>query len=155
MAVAFQYTINGKIYQVGQFSTDGVPTTNELVVKMVKSTNVSTTQPIWNLMMKNIYALGSYQINPQNFMMNVWYSNAATGYDIPYLPQGNLNGKQLLDVLGMDQLDQEGDRIPDGLFDFLPGITIDAANGYIIFPNVEPFGYYLANENGCRQEMGR
>jgi cell surface protein SprA len=143
VGVAFQYSLNGKIYQVGQFSTDGVPTGNELIVKMLRSTNVSTNQPIWNLMMKNIYALGSYQINQQNFLLNVWYSNAATGYDIPYLPQGNLNGKLLIDVLGMDQLDQEGDRIPDGLFDFLPGITIDPTNGYVIFPNVEPFGYYL------------
>ncbi len=144
LAVAYQYTYNGKLYQVGQFSTDGVPTTNELVVKMLKSTNVNTSQPIWKLMMKNIYALGSYQINQQNFMLNLWYSNAATGYDIPYLPQGNLKGKQLLQVIGLDQLDQSGDKVPDGLFDFLPGLTIDATNGYIIFPTVEPFGYNLA-----------
>ena len=50
LAVAYQYTYNGKLYQVGQFSTDGVPTTNELVVKMLKSTNVNTSQPIWKLM---------------------------------------------------------------------------------------------------------
>ncbi len=143
LAVAFQYTKNGKLYQVGQFSTDGVPTANELVVKMLKSTNVSTSQPIWNLMMKNIYALGSYQINATNFLLNIWYSNAATGYDIPYLPQGNLKGKQLLEVMGLDQLDQSGDRSPDGLFDFLPGLTVDPTNGYVIFPMVEPFGYGL------------
>lgn len=143
LAVAFQYTKNGKLYQVGQFSTDGVPTTNEMVVKMLKSTNVTPGQPIWNLMMKNIYSLGSYQINNQNFMLNVWYNNAATGYNVPYLPQGNLEGKQLLRVMGLDQLDQENDRVPDGLFDFVNGVTIDATNGYIIFPSVEPFGYYL------------
>ena len=143
LAVAYQYTLNGKVYQVGQFSTDGVPTTNELVVKLLKSTNVNPSQPIWNLMMKNIYALGSYQINSQNFVLNLWYSNAATGYDIPYLPQGNLKGKQLLSVMGLDQLDQSGDRVPDGLFDFLDGVTIDKTNGYIVFPAVEPFGYFL------------
>jgi cell surface protein SprA len=146
LAVAFQYTKNGQVYQVGQFSTDGVPTTNEMVVKMLKSTNVAPSQPIWNLMMKNIYSLGSYQINSQNFMLNVWYDNAATGYSVPYLPQGNLEGKQLIGVLGLDQLDQEGDRVPDGLFDFVPGITIDPTNGYIIFPSVEPFGYYLKDK---------
>lgn len=143
LAVAYQYTKNGKIYQVGQFSTDGVPTTNELVVKMLKSTNVTPPSQIWNLMMKNIYSLGSYQINPKNFMLNVWYDNAATGYTVPYLPEGHLVDKQLLGVLGLDQLDQEGDRVPDGLFDFVNGITIDATNGYVIFPDVEPFGYYL------------
>ena len=143
LAVAFQYTLNGKVYQVGQFSTDGVPTTNEMVVKMLKSTSVTPGQPIWNLMMKNIYSLGSYQINSKNFMLNVWYNNAATGYNVPYLPAGKLEGKQLIGVMGLDQLDQEGDRVPDGLFDFVNGVTIDATNGYVIFPSVEPFGYYL------------
>lgn len=143
LAVAYQYTKNGHVYQVGQFSTDGVPTGNEMIVKMLKSTNVTPGQPIWNLMMKNIYSLGAYQINQKNFMLNVWYDNAATGYSIPYLPEGKLKGTQLLGVMGLDQLDQEGDRVPDGLFDFVNGITIDATDGYIIFPSVEPFGYFL------------
>ncbi|HTA83800.1 MAG TPA: cell surface protein SprA [Bacteroidia bacterium] len=143
LGVAYQYTYNGTVYQVGQFSTDGVPTTNELIVKMLKSTNVSPGTPMWNLMMKNIYALGSYQINSQNFLLNIWYSNPATGVDIPYLPSGSLSTKQLLQVMGLDKLDAEGDRISDGLFDFTPGMTIDPANGYVIFPSVEPFGSYL------------
>ncbi len=143
LAVAYQYTYNGQVYQVGQFSTDGVPTANELVVKMLKSTNVPPATPMWNLMMKNIYALGSYQINSQNFMLQVWYSNPSTGVDIPYLPTGSLEGKLLLQVMGLDRLDAEGDKQPDGVFDFLPGITIDAANGLVIFPSVEPFGSYM------------
>jgi cell surface protein SprA len=146
LAVAYQYTYNGGTYQVGQFSTDGIPTTNELVVKMLKSSNVSPAVPMWNLMMKNIYALGSYQINSQNFMLNIWYSNPATGVDIPYLPTGSLSTKQLLQVMGLDKLDAEGDAVPDGLFDFTPGITIDPANGYVIFPSVEPFGSYLQTQ---------
>ncbi|HSY75495.1 MAG TPA: cell surface protein SprA, partial [Bacteroidia bacterium] len=143
LAVAYQYTYNGGVYQVGQFSTDGVPTTNELIVKMLKSTNVSPLKPMWQLMMKNIYPLGSYQINSQNFMLQVWYSNPATGVDIPYLPSGAMEGKLLLQVMGLDQLDAEGDKIPDGMFDFVPGISIDPANGLVIFPSVEPFGSYL------------
>lgn len=146
LAVAYQYTINGQTYQVGQFSTDGVPTTNELVVKMLKSTNVSPTTPMWKLMMKNIYSLGSYQINSQNFMLQVWYSNPTTGVDIPYLPKGHLEGKLLLEDMGLDQLDINGDRSPDGIFDFINGVTIDAANGLVIFPSVQPFNTYLANK---------
>ena len=148
LAVAYQYTYNGHVYQVGQFSTDGVPTTNELIVKMLKSTNVSPQVPMWQLMMKNIYPLGSYQINSQNFMLQVWFSNPATGVDIPYLPisSGPLKGKLLLQVMGLDQLDAEGDKIPDGLFDFVPGVSIDPANGLVIFPSVEPFGAYLSKK---------
>ncbi len=144
LAVAYQYTYNGKVYQVGQFSTDGVPPGNELMVKMLKSTNVSPHVPIWQLMMKNIYALGSYQINSQNFLLNIWYSNPATGVDIPYFPAGNVKDKLLLDVFKLDQLDQQGDRAPDGIFDFINGVTIDAPNGTVIFPSVEPFGKALA-----------
>jgi cell surface protein SprA len=144
LAVAYQYTYKGKVYQVGQFSTDGVAPGNELMVKMLKSTNVSPKVPIWKLMMKNIYSLGSYQINSQNFLLNIWYSNPATGVDIPYFPGGHLNRELLVDVLKLDQLDQQGDRVPDGLFDFLPGVTIDAANGLVIFPTVEPFGNSMA-----------
>lgn len=144
LAVAYQYTYNGQVFQVGQFSTDGVPTTNELVVKMLKSTNVPPGTPMWNIMMKNIYPLGSYQINSQNFMLQVWYSNPATGVDIPYLPNGSLEGKLLLQVMGLDKLDAENDKVPDGVFDFLPGVTIDAANGLVIFPTVEPFGADMA-----------
>jgi len=148
VAVAYQYTYNGGVFQVGQFSTDGVPTTNELIVKMLKSTNVSPTTPMWQLMMKNIYPLGSYQINSQNFMLQVWYSNPATGVDIPYLPvaSGPLKGNLLLQVMGLDQLDAEGDKVPDGVFDFVNGVTIDAANGLVIFPSVEPFGSYLSKK---------
>ena len=143
LAVAYQYTYKGKVYQVGQFSTDGVAPTNELMVKLLKSTNVSPHVPLWKLMMKNIYSLGSYQINSQNFLLNVWYSNPATGVDIPYFPAGSLNKELLLDVFKLDQLDQQGDREPDGLFDFINGVTIDAPNGLIIFPTVEPFGNSL------------
>ncbi|MGH7233863.1 MAG: cell surface protein SprA, partial [Candidatus Saccharimonadales bacterium] len=146
LAVAYQYTYNGKVYQVGQFSTDGVPVQNELMVKMLKSTNVSPQVPLWQLMMKNIYALGSYQINSKNFMLNIWYNNPATGVDIPYLPTGKFNNEQLLQVCGLDQLDAQGDREPDGLFDFLPGVTIDATNGLITFPTVEPFGKDLVTK---------
>ncbi|MGP8215101.1 MAG: cell surface protein SprA [Bacteroidia bacterium] len=146
LGVAYQYTYNGAVYQVGQFSTDGVPTTNELVVKMLKSTDVTPAVPMWQLMMKNIYALGSYQINSQNFMLLVWFSNPATGVDIPYLPTGSLKGDLLLGVMGLDKLDAEGDKVPDGMFDFLPGLTIDPANGLVIFPSVEPFGSYLQNK---------
>jgi len=81
-------------------------------------------------------------------MLQVWFSNPATGVDIPYLPisSGTLKGKLLLQVMGLDQLDAEGDKIPDGLFDFVPGVSIDPANGLVIFPSVEPFGAYLSKK---------
>ncbi|HVA97990.1 MAG TPA: cell surface protein SprA, partial [Bacteroidia bacterium] len=142
LAVAYQYTVNGQTYQVGTFSTDQAPP-NNLMVKMLKSTNVSVKVPIWNLMMKNIYSLGAYQINPQKFTLNVVYNNPGTGTNIPYIPQGSLNGKPLIQVLDLDNLNSQMDKQPDGNFDYVEGITIISSTGTIIFPVLEPFGSYL------------
>ena len=38
LAVAYQYTVNGETYQVGEFSTDGISGTDALVVKLLKPT---------------------------------------------------------------------------------------------------------------------
>lgn len=163
LAVAFQYTLNGVVYQVGEFSTDGIATNQLMFLKMLKSSNTSptylrTTPPagrvqseLWNLMMRNIYSIGSYQINPNDFRLEVFYNNG--GVNINYLPVDGcapVTGKPLIQVLALDKLNQQSDPNPDGVFDFLDGITINANTGRIIFPVKEPFGEYLANKLvGC------
>ena len=46
----------------------------------------------------------------------------------------------------MDQLNAQQERKADGIFDFLPGITIITSNGKIIFPVREPFGEDLRDK---------
>lgn len=53
LAVAFEYTYRGQVYQVGEFSSDITTTDQSLYVKMLKSTTASTSEPMWKLMMKN------------------------------------------------------------------------------------------------------
>ncbi len=74
LAVAFQYQIIGDttVYQVGEFSDEGINSPNCLIVKLLKSTSVNTKNPLWDLMMKNVYNIGAYQINPSDFMFNVF-----------------------------------------------------------------------------------
>src|SRR5690606_23069622 len=43
----------------------------------------------------------------------------------------------------LDNVNTNNDAQPDGLCDFIPGITIIPANGRLIFPVVEPFGNRL------------
>lgn len=147
LCVAYQYTLNGQVYQVGEFSTDGISEPRLLFLKMLKSTVVNTRVPMWNLMMKNVYSLGAYQINSKDFRLQVFYNNAQTGTDINYLPvtpaEVNIEGKPLIQVLALDRLDQQNDQSPDGVFDFIDGVTINATNGRVYFPVVEPFGDYL------------
>jgi cell surface protein SprA len=59
LAVAFEYTLNGQVYKVGEFSTDGITAPQTLILKLIKGTTLSPKYPTWDLMMKNIYSLGS------------------------------------------------------------------------------------------------
>jgi cell surface protein SprA len=55
LAVAFEYTVNGVRYQVGELIQDVPPDPNNpnvLFLKMLKSTNTRVDLPIWDLMMK-------------------------------------------------------------------------------------------------------
>ncbi len=146
LAVSYQYTYRGKTYQVGEFS-DQIPDNNLLLVcKLIKPTTVNVRYPMWDLMMKNVYSLGAYNLNPQDFKLDVYYNNIETGVDVPYLPYGKVNGQQLIRVLNCDRLSVNGDQHPDGVFDFVSGYTILPNNGRVIFPTVEPFGRSLAKK---------
>lgn len=140
LSVAYQYTLNGKVYQVGEFS-DQFPTGDKLIIlKMLKSTQLNTHIPMWDLMMKNVYSLGAYSLSPTNFQLSVLYNNIKTGVDIPYIPYGTLDGEVLIKVMNLDKINQNQDPHPDGYFDFVPNITVNVQNGRIYFTEIEPFG---------------
>lgn len=140
IAVSYQYTYGDSTYQVGEFTEQVPDNTKLLVCKLLKSTVVNVKQPMWKLMMKNVYAIGAYNLNPQDFRLDVFYNNIETGVDIPYLPSGPVNGIQLIRVLGADSLSVNGDPVPDGMYDFINGYTISQNNGRVYFPTAEPFG---------------
>lgn len=148
LGIAYEYTYNGRVYQVGEFSSDITTTSQALFVKMLKSTTVSPYLPIWDLMMKNVYSIGGYQIQQQNFKLQVKYLSDTTGTEINYLPVPGLSDKPLLQVMNLDRLDSNQDSNPDGFFDYIDGYTIQPQNGKIIFPVVEPFGSHLAAKIG-------
>ncbi len=152
LAVSFQYTVIGdqKIYQVGEFSDQGIVAPNSLIVKLIKSTATNTRINLWKLMMKNVYPIGAYQINKENFILNIFYSGGTDGVPKAYLSEGpeTVKGVNLLEVLKLDRLDQQLNIAADGIFDFidqaaLNGGTIQASNGRVFFPVLEPFGQYL------------
>ncbi|MDD4848246.1 MAG: cell surface protein SprA [Bacteroidales bacterium] len=154
LAVAFQYTIIGDttVYQVGELSTDGIPSTQCLVVKLLRSTSVNTQIPLWDLMMKNVYALGAYQLSREDFTLNILYSGSSDGVPIGYFKEPEeLSGTPLIEIFGFDHLDAHENRYPDGIFDFIDnastrGGTIQSTNGRIYFTVREPFGSYLRNK---------
>ena len=151
LAVAFEYTLNGETYQVGQFSTDGVTPPDALILKMLKSTITNPRIPIWDLMMKNVYTINAFQVNREEFALNVFYNNPETGVDINYIPVTGLDDVPLIRVLNADRLDANQAANPDGVFDFVDnadteGGTIVSRNGRIFFPVIEPFGSHLEKQ---------
>lgn len=148
LAVAYEYTYNGKVYQVGEFSSDITTTSESLYLKMLRSTTVSPKLPMWKLMMKNVYALGAYQLQSKNFKMNIKYLSDTTGVEINYIPVGTIANQPLLQVMNLDRIDSNQESNPDGFFDYVEGYTVQSQSGKIIFPVAEPFGSYLEQKIG-------
>lgn len=145
VAVAYQYTYNGKVYQVGEFSDQF--TTGPLYLKLLKSGSITNPRfSTWDLMMKNVYSLSAYNLNPQDFKCDIYYNNIETGVDIPYIPFGAVNGQLLVQVMGLDKLSVNGDPYSDGVYDFIKDYTINPNNGRIYLSTKEPFGNNLRSK---------
>jgi cell surface protein SprA len=170
LAVAYQYSVGDKIYQVGEFGNDGVEATvvggnqssnqtivsQTLILKMLKSSLTNVANPVWNLMMKNIYQIPSaYQLMQEDFRLNILYKNPSplnyitpvdgTPFPSNPTPENTVENTTLLKVLNLDKLNYNNDPQTggDGFFDFVQGMTIDTQNGRMIFTTKEPFGELL------------
>jgi len=148
VGVAYEYTYNGRVYQVGEFSSDITSTAQSLYVKMLKGTTIATSLPVWDLMMKNVYSLGAYQLQQSNFKLQIKYLSDTTGTKINYLPVPGISDKPLLQVMNLDRLDSNQESNSDGFFDYVEGYTVISSSGKVIFPVVEPFGEHLAKKIG-------
>lgn len=148
LAVAYEYTYQGKVYQVGEFSSDVTTTSQSLYLKMLRGTTISPQLPMWKLMMKNVYSLGAYQLQKKNFKLNIKYLSDTTGTEINYLPVGDISNLPLLQVMNLDRIDSNQESNPDGFFDYVEGYTVQPTNGRIIFPVAEPFGANLERKIG-------
>ncbi|MFO7614747.1 MAG: cell surface protein SprA [Bacteroidales bacterium] len=165
LAVAFQYTVIGvdSVFQVGEFSDQSANTANCLIVKMLKSSSLSTQVPSWDLMMKNVYSIGAYRVSRDRFIMNILYSGNENGVPTGYFTEGpdDIQGMPLIQVFNLDNLDQLLNPPPDGLFDFIDnaatqGGTVNSSNGRIYFTVIEPFGKYIRDKFGTEYaDLGR
>lgn len=156
LAVAYEYTYRGETYQVGEFSTDGASGQEALILKLLRPTITNPNNKIWDLMMKNVYSIGAYQVDQAGFRIDLLYNNPETSLPVPFFPMDGVDEKQLVTLLDMDKLNQNNQPFSDGVFDFVPveltgnraenGGTINRRNGRIYFSTVEPFGKTLANK---------
>lgn len=149
LAIAYQYSYNGKIFQVGEFSQDVPPdsttaTQKVLFLKLLKATSQRTSLPIWDLMLKNVYTIGYGVLSPQDFKLDVLYQEPGLGAK-RYVPFGDKNeGAPIISLINLDRLNSQLDPQPDGVFDYVEGFTVVSAYSRMIFPVLEPFGRDLA-----------
>ncbi|MES2798593.1 MAG: cell surface protein SprA [Bacteroidota bacterium] len=156
LAVSYEYTYRGETFQVGEFSTDGAAGSEALILKLLKPTITNPNNKVWDLMMKNVYSIGAYQVDQQGFAINLLYNNPETSLAVPFFPITGVDDKQLVTLLEMDKLNQNQQAFSDGVFDFVPieftgnraenGGTINRKNGRIYFSTIEPFGKTLGDK---------
>ncbi|MFN4080232.1 MAG: cell surface protein SprA [Saprospiraceae bacterium] len=150
VGIAVEYTYNGLPYKIGEFTSD-VPNgdtlnQNVLFLKMLKPTTNNVRYPVWDLMMKNVYAIGAANVDPLEFRFDIFYEDPGKGQkrflDQEIIPLA-IRSKPLLQIFNLDNLNLQNDPGADGIFDFVPGLTINVRTGRIMFPVLEPFGEHL------------
>lgn len=151
LAVSYHYTYNGKQqdprtganFKVGEFSSEIKSDSlryRVLFTKLLKSSSQSVTLPSYDLMMKNVYPIGGYNLNQTDFNFDIFYESK-DGIAKRFIPE--IDGYPLLNLFRLDNLNKSGDPQPDGVFDWVPAQTIIPATGSVIFPVLEPFGSSL------------
>lgn len=153
LGIAYEYTYNGGVYKVGEFASESNGDRDNpqiLVVKMLKNNIIRTKLPLWELMMKNIYSLGSFNINATDLDFNVIYNDDPSGADLNYMPLKDFpqmaGGIPIIRVLNMDRVNRQLEAKPDGVFDAVEDVTFQSKFGRVIFPVREPFGSFLRSK---------
>ncbi len=152
LAVAYEYSYNGRIYKVGELTEDYInrPEDEVIFMKMLRPSKIATRDqlnrriPTWDLMMKNVYNLNASQVSREGFQLRITYRDDETGQDKPTLNEGvNTKDVPLIELMNLDRLNVNGDPPKDGNFDFVENVTINTTTGTIFFPVLEPFGSHL------------
>ena len=170
LAVAYEYvySLNGnKVYKVGEMTneagTGGLRTNaageeeaapeNVIYAKMLKSSNQRVDIPSWDLMMKNVYSLGTNQLTQEDFKLDIFYEDNEAVNLKRFLPEDGFRDIPLMNFFQLDRLNSYGDPQQDGEFDFVPGLTVNTRTGSVFFPVLEPFGTSLLELLGGDEEL--
>ncbi len=132
VAVAFSYRNNaGEVVYVGEPNQGD---NQRLFLKLLRPSTQSTNSRSWDITMRNVYSLGARNLTRDALELDIFFTGGNTD-------QVNIPGINniLLQSLGLDRVDQQGNTQPDNQVDFNTP-TLDPSSGRIIFPYLEPFG---------------
>jgi len=119
---------------------DSMQRLRTMILKLIRPHALQPAYSIgWKLLMKNIYFIGKMEVAHTGFSLDVFtdFQNA--------IQSDSISGIPLLTVLGLDRFHLDGAVGSDGIFDFLPNVTIDKVHGEIVFPNLRPFDDGIRN----------
>jgi len=127
---------NDKYY--GEFLQDNGDMNKLLVLKLIKPANLQPSfKKAWRNQLKNIYPIGGKDVKKEDFVLDIYYQKEGSE------PRNDYEGTNLLEAFRLDKLNESGAVGTDGVFDYLPGRTINTGTGEVIFPVLEPFGKNL------------
>ena len=133
LAVSFKYrdVQTGQTISVGDVSQGG---NERMYLKLLRPQTVTTSNVLWDLMMKNVYSLGANNLTQDGLELDIKY----TEQNVPSssLPQRD---QILLQDLGLDRVDQQGALNPDNKID-LSTMVLEPSTGTLVFPYLQPFG---------------
>ena len=97
------------VVQVGE----GVSEQNSnLILKMIKAQSSHPNHPAWDLMFKNVYSMGSTNIDSQSLEVSI-----IDNFSTPISDRTD-NGNTFLNLFGLDSFNQSGASTPDEVIDF-------------------------------------
>jgi hypothetical protein len=161
VAVAYRLAHNPAVHY-GTYSSE-----SNLVLKLVRFPNLqpptqdTAQRTAWKLQIKSIYSVGVRNLknDPSKLDLSIYYkppgADNQTSITVPTPPNNALIQHTYLNLLGLDLRQNISYSIytnstgttGDGQFDFFPGLTVDLANGEVIFPTLSPFYETLKQRN--------
>ena len=118
-----------------------------LSLMMLKPRNSHPNHPSWPLMFKNVYYLGTTQINQDGFEVKIINKRST-----PESDRDRATSLPYITLFGLDSLDVNGNRQYDELIDFQSGNIINMLNGELLIPSLHPFAKLDSLEGGINTE---
>ena len=134
LAVAF---LDADGNQTGTMLAHQTDSTEVPVFKIIKPKNPNENDATWNLEWKNVYSLGSRNIEEEGFDLKI-YNRPASGEAQESTTAKDGTEKGYLNIFGLDNLDENGSANPDNVVD-LDNSIINLSRGEVIFPDLRPF----------------